>query len=282
MELQQQAQLRILKKITPELAVQLSQQINRPSYFSSPYWLTENCVYEEHNGEILVYVNDRTVGKTIHLFTPQNSTNITTKEIAIATTEEIEKLKTQGIKIKEIQPLGYEYFYDTNGLINLQGSDWAKIRKDVNKFKKTYNYKILHKYPAQKVINFILEWAADKDFSKYEKADKVNFFWDLDNCIDYVKNRKKFPTKRIYIEIDGQLAGFSFLHQHTNGTIIGLQQKVNSKYKGIARFLYHEKAKMFPNKIMTTGTSDDIPGLKQFKEELNPVKKQELFYLILD
>lgn len=59
-----------MQKITTENAVAISQRIGKKSYCNSPYWLAENCSYEERNGELLVYINDRILNETYLLFPP--------------------------------------------------------------------------------------------------------------------------------------------------------------------------------------------------------------------
>lgn len=270
------------QKITPENAVAISQKIGKKSYCNSPYWLTENCSYEERNGETLVYVNDRILNETYLLFLPEKKENYTTKKISLATKEEVERIKKEGIAIKKTEPQGTEYFYRTKDLIEMKGQKYARLRKAVNQFKKN-NYKILQVYPAQKVTDFIKNWAATKNLTKHTENARKLFEWDLDNCIKYVGLRKKLPTKRIYIEIDGKLAAFAFVHPLFPNQFVALQQKVDIKYKGLSRFLYHEKAKLYPEiEMFTVGTAAETAGLETFKEELHPAKKEEWQMIILE
>jgi len=270
------------QKITAENAVAISQRIGKRSYCNSPYWLAENCSYEERNGEALVYINDRTLNETYLLFTPTKKENITTKRICLATKEDIERLKKKGITIAKTTVQGAEYYYRTKDLIEMKGKTYSRCRKAVSQFTRNYKFKILHVYPAQKVVDFIKNWAAAKNLSKHTETARKLFEWDLDNCIKYVGLRKKLPTKRIYIEIDGKLAAFAFVHPLFPDLFVALQQKVDIKYKGLSRFLYHEKAKLYPNiEMFTVGTAAETEGLEAFKEELHPAKKEEWFMITL-
>jgi len=271
-----------LQKITTENAAAISQRIGRMSYCNSPYWLAENCSYEERNGELLVYINDRILNETYLLFVPTKKENFTTKRICIATNEDIARLKKEGISIVKITAQGAEYYYRTKDLIEMKGQTYGKCRKAVSQFTRNNQFKILHTYPDQKVVDFITSWAARKNLSKYTESARKLFEWDLDNCVKYVGLYSKLLTKQIYIEIDGKLAAFAFLHPMFPGLFVALQQKVDTKYKGLSRFLYHEKAKLYPDvEMFTVGTAAESVGLESFKEELHPAKKEEWFMLTL-
>jgi len=44
-----------LKEVNFTDAIQFSKELKRKSYFSNPFYLSHNCLYEEKNGEILLY-----------------------------------------------------------------------------------------------------------------------------------------------------------------------------------------------------------------------------------
>jgi len=56
---------------------------------------------------------------------------------------------------------------------------------------------------------------------------------------------------------------------------------VDYRYEGLSRFLVHEIAKEFIDyPFVTLGMGVFDPGIKNFKENLKPIKKEERYYVI--
>lgn len=271
----------LVKKITPEVAVELGKRINRETYFVNPFWLAENCYWEDGNGEPIIYVYDW-IDKTKHqLFAPQRKENIK-KHLELITQEDLQRVRKMSIELEEVILIEEEYFYKTKDLIEMKGKQFATFRKRVHKFQKTYKYSLSHSYPAEKITAFIKKWASTKDLKKYGPEAKTIFEWDLDNCLNYVKLLDKLPCKNLFVEIDGKLAGFAITCPLYPDLFVALMQKTDIQYQGLSRFLYHEKAKLYPDTaFFTVGTSALAPGLETFKEELRPVRKEALYFAVL-
>ncbi len=263
--------------------MEISRTLNKPLYGANPFWLATNATYEEKDGEPVLYVYDRIDQETYHLFAPQRKEHITLPFIEIASDEDILQLEKSGVHITKKHKIGTEYTYRAKDLIEMKGKPFAAFRKSVHYFQKNYDYRILPEYPEEKTIVFIRTWAATKDLTNYSKLAKGIFEWDLDDCIHYVSLTKKIPHKSIFVEIDGELAGFCMTCPSLPALFVGLQQKVNVRYKGLSRFLYHEKAKLYPETpFFTIGQAADTLGLERFKEEMHPARKIDVYFLKLE
>ena len=59
-------------------------------------------------------------------------------------------------------------------------------------------------------------------------------------------------------------------------------QKVDYRYHGLSRFLYHLKAKEMEGvEFFTTGASAQDPELTNFKENLHPIARKPIYVLEL-
>ena len=150
-----------LKEVSFTDAIRFSKELKRKSYFANPFYLYHDCLYEEKNGEILLYEKTKIDNQYPLIFLPNNSENFTNQIISTGFDEDISIIeKTHHLKTKEI--LGYEYFYSTDEWINLQGAKFRDVRKQINKFQKEHHFKILNNYPKEKILKFLTNWATEK------------------------------------------------------------------------------------------------------------------------
>ena len=169
---------------------------------------------------------------------------------------------------------GDEYIYNANEWRRLEGSKFGKIRKDINNFKRNNSFKVFNKYPKEKIIKFIKDWAEFKDVNSKPKDVQEVFDYELKACINYISLMSKIPNKAIFVEIDKKLAGFAVFLKLNSDFWVCLMQKTNIKIRGLSKFLYHLKAlEMEEAKYFTTGPAENDEGLIGFKESLNPTKK---------
>jgi len=232
-----------MKLINPNKAIELSKRQTKFIADTNSFYLTTNCLIEKRNGEEIIFDNDVTDDTIKPLFLPKKLENIEGQSISYAFEEDIEFLNKNGFEIKKKEFFGNEYIYRTKDFILLEGADFKSFRKHISRFKKTYDYKIFYDYPLDKILEFLKMWSTQKNVNQLSKASQKNFEAELELDVSWLDLIKIIPNKRIFIEIDGELAGFAiFLKQYPN-LWVALMQKVNFKYHGITRFLYHLKAK---------------------------------------
>ena len=128
------------------------------------------------------------------------------------------------------------YFYKTeNYLLN------ARKSKDVKKFKKKYNYKILSSYAKDKVYELYNAWA-EMLVSKGKSvvpATELDFFFDTNNI-------KKYKIRFLFLEVDGNLVGAKIAHPffiRSKKTLILRYQFSLYEYYGINQFMTYELMK---------------------------------------
>jgi len=256
--------------------------LNRFSYFSNPFYLTHYGLWENMNGEDIVFEKDVVDGEFNLLFCPRKEKNLANQRIGTAFDEDIKKIEELNLKITVKKALGVEYVYRTDEFARLEGADFRSFRKSINRFKKSYKFKVLSKYPKKKVLEFLDEWVKKKDLSGKTELTKEIFHSDLEACKDYLNMLDKIPNKQVYIEIDGKLAGFAVFLPLLDNLWVNLMQKVDYQYEGITKFLYHLKAKKMEGiEFFTTGAEAQDPKLAESKENLHPVKKLQIYFLYI-
>ncbi|MFA6047288.1 MAG: hypothetical protein WCV59_02410 [Parcubacteria group bacterium] len=242
------------------------------SYVSLPLYL-DFCAYTfKRNGEDLIVTQDPSY---LHdfpsLFLPKNKDNWAMASMSMITEEEVKKIKKEDIEIANQNPTETEYYYKTSGFLDPK----SKMKNRVNQFNKSYDYNILNNYSKTKLTEFYNLWEGQKERSSdlFEKESTEFFFFCLENL-------EKYDIKQIYVEIDGKLAGFAWGVGHSDHNWAGLHLKANYDYKGLSRFLHHERAKLFSDRdLFSLGTGCHDPGLIQFKKELGPVLEKQYYYV---
>lgn len=270
-----------MQRITSDVADDISKRVDNVMYCTNPFWLVTNCLWEEKNGELLIWF-DCPVFNCIHLLLPpKQAQNISGRYIELVKEDELEVLKKTNIKMSNTSLNGNEYYYRTQKMIDMYGNEMESFRRAVNFFRNNYKYKLLDEYDPLKIKEFIKNWADSKDLSSYTDAMKKAFWREAESCAQYIDLIGKLQSKNIFVEVNGKLAGFAMTTSPFPNMFVALQQKVDSKYKGLSRFLYHEKCKLNRDKEFFTTGFDDSPGLKVFKDSLHPDYTIPFYFITL-
>lgn len=246
------------------------------SYYSNPYLLAYGGYYDDEYGYIseqdMLYRNDfPCIGlpKKIELWRRLIADYISE--------EDISEIRKNNIPIKNNFPVGEEFYYKTKDFINLESKSMKQLKKSCKAFEQNYTFKLLNKYPQKKLLAFLDKWENTQNIKNefFETArDYENF------CIEKCKN---INGKWLFIEINGELAGYNLSYQVNENFWIGIQQKVDYKYKGLSRFLLHKRACQFPKTdYFSLGMEARDDGIKIFKESLHPFKKIKRYYVITE
>lgn len=271
-----------MEKLTPKQAVKLSKNIGRSTYLSNPFYLEANCFWDKENGEVIVYEKDITDGKIKPLFLPKKVENMRGQSISAAFDEDLNRLQELGLSIKKQVFFGNEYVYKTVDFIQMQGSRFKPFRNAVTRFEKGYQFNLVKEYPHDKIVSFLKKWVNQKSTNSKSEITQQSFEEDLAACIRALDILNEIPHKKIFIEIDGQLAGFNIFLPLHNNLWVYLMQKTNYTYKGLDKFLYHLAAsEMKETEFFTTGAGAQDPSLIAFKESLNPIMKLPIYVLEL-
>lgn len=242
------------------------------SYYSLPIYLDYFGYTFERHGESLIVSQDLVYPHEFpSVFLPAQPKNWEHCSITFATQIDIQKIREEKIQIHIERPIGCEFFYRTDDFVDPKGSLGKKVRS----FQKKYSYKILSSYPREQIEAFHLHWLAQqKDTSLIFDSGELFYQFCLDHLDDY-------PIKQVYVEIAGKLVGFAWGTLHPNGGWVGLHLKVDYSYRGLSRFLHHERAKLFCDvSEFTLGTGVAEEGIEAYKRELGPSREVAYSYVL--
>jgi hypothetical protein len=243
------------------------------SYHSVAPYLDYIAYTFNRNGEsLLVWQDILCPNEFPCIFMPNNQENWVNASIALATTENIEALQRDGIKILLKKSMGCEFFYNTKDFINPKGN----LKNRIKKFSSSYDYSITNICSKERILEFYDFWKTQRDHTSLTFKEDEEFF---NFCID---NFEKYDIKQVYVESENKIIGLAWgVNFPNSNNWVGLHLKVNYAYKGLSRFLYHERAKLFENsEEFTLGTQAHDKGIEEYKEDLNPIRKKE-YYLII-
>lgn len=248
-------------------------------YESSVVYLDFAGYVIERNGEKNVAVQDVLYPNDFpYLFLPKKKENWVNSYIQWATKKQLKDLKNE-VEIIKSFPSGREFFYNTKDFIDLEGGEWKKFRQDIHYFGNNYQYELKSDYPLEEVLSFT------KNIWLKEQAEKTVSFDESYNFFKFcLENQDKYTIKTIYIEVNKKLAGLAMgvNFNKSKKNWLALHIKVNYQYRGLSRFLYHERAKLFSDFVeFTSGaTCAGDEGIEQFKQSLNPSRLEESYYVI--
>lgn len=243
------------------------------SYFSTRPYLDFAAYTFERNGESLLVWQDTLYPNEFPcIFMPKKKENWVRCSTAFATQEDITNIKKGNIEILMSKPMGAEFFYATDEFVEPKGD----LKNRVNKFRSSYVYSLASESNKAKIIEFYNFWKSQKEHESITFEESEEFF---QFCLD---NLNKYDIKQAYVEIDGRMAGLAWgIACENSDQWVGLHLKVDYQYKGLSRFLHHERARMFADrKEFSLGTGAHDKGIDKFKEELGPAYKKEYHYLL--
>lgn len=253
-------------------AIELSNKLKKETFFTNPLFIYQNCFVEKD----MLFENEKVEDKHPLLVYSDEYKDVSKQIIGTGFDEDIEQIKKKYIIVKK-EDLGIEFFYSTDDWIKLEGSNFKKIRNQIKKFKKDYEFKILQEYPKNEIIKFLEEWAKEKRKKEVGELTKELFEHELDETkrnLDYIN---KCENKKLYIESEGRLLGFAVAIKSGTGWVFLIQKNIHG-ITGLTQLFYHLISKeMGPGKVYASGAEAQDPNMKAFKESLRPIKTKKIY-----
>jgi len=194
----------MLKQLTFHEAEIFSKEFGVVKYVCNPFWLAFNGYIENRNGEKLFSERDETYPNDFpYIKVPAKEINLRNAIISWVTEDEFNSIQKK-VKIVNSFFIGEEFYYKTENILDINGKDKKDFRRNVNAFKKKYNYKVFNDYSKKKIIAFIEKWAKNQ-------KDKNEFFEiSKEYALFCVENMNEFKhAKWIFLEIDGSVTEYN-------------------------------------------------------------------------
>jgi hypothetical protein len=173
--------------------------------------------------------------------------------------------------------LDWEFLYSPSEFLNLSGSRWRPLRKNVNKVKRELGESLeakvaLHYTCPPDFRSFVVEWAEEnKGIEFYDPEVMTQYFYGGNNRL-FIKGQE---TGKIYAVCvwDDNFKYINFRYCFCLG-----KQKGISDY---ARVLFYQYIAQLDSQILVNdGGSLDSDGLFRYKKKLNPVRINTIRSLI--
>jgi len=173
------------------------------------------------------------------------------------------------LSISEVR--GYfEYCYTSDTLSNLAGKKYLKIRSQLNKFKKNYQYQIevITNSNRADALSMIKQWIKEKTsgdpllISEELKAIQISFnHWE------------DLKLEGILIRLlDGTVIAISIWERSITNTVLIHYEKGLSEYPGIYKIINNETALRLRTRYTWINREGDMdePGLREAKQRYHP------------
>ncbi len=243
------------------------------SYFTSAIYLDFYAYVFERNRESLVVQQDLLYPHDFPcLFLPKKKENWERCSVTFTTKQDRQRLLDEGIELRVQEKAGSEFYYQTKTLTDPSG----QTKRDVELFVKRYTHRIVSECEPIIVRTFYEEW-------KSQKSSRDNLLFDISEAFFFfcLENLNRYAVRQVYIFADQKLVGLAWGVKHSEGKWVGLHLKSLYAFKGIGRFLHHQRALLFATEPeMTLGTEAHESGIAKFKEELGPSERAEYEYVL--
>ncbi len=257
-------------------ALKFSNKIKKETFFINPLFIFQNCFTK--NG--ILYENELIEEVNPLLIYPDNHEDISNQIIGTGFENDIDKIENI-YTIDKKEELGLEFFYSTNDWINLEGSKFKRIRNQIKKFKKDYDFRILQDYPKDKVIEFLEEWGNEKRKKEVKELTKELFEHELKETKKNLNYIDKCENKKLYIESDGKLLGFAVAIKYGDNWALLIQKNIHG-ITGLSQLFYHLiSEEIGKDEIYATGAEAQDPNMKAFKESLRPIGIKKLYTIYI-
>lgn len=162
-----------------------------------------------------------------------------------------------------------EYVYRAEDLANLQGRDYLYIRRELNKFKRTYAYNVEPISPENsgEVREFLDKWYNGRsdgtDEVLNEEAKAIGY------AIDHFT---ELGLSGLTIRVDGHIGALSVFERMSPDTALVHFEKGLPEYNGIYKAINVETAALLSREVTYVNRESDMgnPGLREAKMRYHP------------
>jgi hypothetical protein len=169
-----------------------------------------------------------------------------------------------------------EYVYRAEDLAKLSGRDYLYIRREINKFRRTFvSSEVEPISPANcdKVKEYLDQWYATKNHdSGLASHEKEAVLYSLDNM-------RELGLSGLTIKVDGQIGAISIFEGMSRDTALVHFEKGLPEYEGIYKVINQETAALLSQDYEFINRESDlgVPGLREAKMRYHPHHMVEVY-----
>jgi uncharacterized protein len=172
----------------------------------------------------------------------------------------------------------FDYVYLADDLASLKGKGYTQHRNHLNRFRKSYEYKIERLCTAniEEVGSFLGRWCRQHgcDVEPMLQAEREAIMFCMAHFFE-------LGLSGIAFRIDGQIQALSVYEPMDKTTAVVHFEKAMPEYEGIYQAINNEAAKILAGDFRFINRESDmgIDGLRQAKQRLHPHHMIGLYYI---
>lgn len=172
----------------------------------------------------------------------------------------------------------FDYVYLSSDLADLPGTNYAKIRNRLNKFKKNYKYttEIISEENMDEVNEFLKRWCLWKDCESdiVLENERKAIVYSMAHFFD-------LGLSGLVIRINGNIEALAVYEKMNPDTAVVHYEKGSPYFDGIYKAINMETAKILQKDFLFINREEDmgIPGLRQAKLSYRPHHMVEVFHV---
>jgi len=175
----------------------------------------------------------------------------------------------------------FDYTYLAKNLAELEGSDYAKMRSRISKFKRRHEHEVQNVSSGnfEEVMEFMKRWCQWKNCSGdpilAEEAEALKVSMDLLFGLD---------LRGIVVRIGGNIEALSVFEVMNNDTAIIHYEKAMPEFDGIYQLINQESAKILAADHKYINRESDLgkAGLRTAKRRYHPHHMEEVSFVEMD
>jgi uncharacterized protein len=172
----------------------------------------------------------------------------------------------------------FEYVYRALDLVELSGKKYLKIRSQINKFRKNYQYTVEPITPGnlEEVMEFLVKWCESK-----KCKDNFILAHEVEAVFYAIEHFTELPLRGLLIRADSQVGAISLFERLNTNTALIHFEKGLPEYEGIYKVINAETAVLLASEVEYINRESDlgISGLRKAKLRYHPHHMVEVYSL---
>jgi len=172
----------------------------------------------------------------------------------------------------------FDYVYSSSDLAELPGSNYAKIRNRLNKFRKNFGYDIetISEENMDEIGSFLKRWCLWRDCESDPllENEKKAILFSMSHFFE-------LNLSGIIVRVKGEIEAISVFEGINPDTAVVHYEKGSPDYDGIYKLVNAETAKIIQRKYPFINRESDMgyPGLRKAKMSYHPHHMVEVFHV---
>ncbi len=174
-----------------------------------------------------------------------------------------------------IEPMQYDYIYETKKMILLEGGDLASKRQLKNRFMRKYKYSTENYDPEKHFelcLSLLKKWSTQTKKTDLKTSVTIKRLKEILATEEALRFSKKLGLSGMVLFAEDNLIGFTLGEMLGSNMFSILIEKTDREYTGSAQFIFSEFCKNYWSNVELCNVGDDwdVPSLRWTKNSYKP------------